>query len=1310
MRWTPQAASGQLNRRTLSPARGAVVAFLVAEPGPHDRKEVCEALDIKLSGLRNVLHGLAKSDLMVGSEVLAVDNGSVELRVDATTSALEFVRNAARTATLPADLEKAYALAKLGFMTALDHPGGWLADVRAELGELAVALCSRALSVADLNLTSALRWIGHWTHEQPYETTPVGRAVEVLAELGEPALALAELEKLVERLQRVKRQLDGPGRELLLRLQTGNRGQRIPLRSQPIRPWVAPVPEQIPVEREAQLVKLQEELAGGRLARKVVLLEGSSGMGKTLLAWRASLAWLAAESEPGGGRLDTTSRGYPALLWARFGAPEYYGAYFGALAEYADQLNDQELEDQFGSRAAVLARHLPTVAERLSVEDAPAVGDTGGQRDRLFAAVAKIVRRIQRAGPVVFVLDDLHKASAADRALLNHLLRATDLTPMTFVITYQRSERLEPWLAGLHQDVHNVMRLEVGPLSGAGVRQLMPGASAETIERVMLETGGQPYRVARWDKSANTDAAVVPALEPEVLDVLAASALVPGGLDVESLQRAFGHEVVDRALTVAFEHQIVLETATTVAFVHDLVRDELLRLAEPRLEDLAAELSHVLEVTGVDSVASAHIAAQAGDSETAARFWRQAAEDANAALAPDDAALHFQRALELSDDPAVRATLLNALGLTLWQAGEFRRATEAFSRAVAIAERERLAIPLAMGALGLAGPLGFQGVTVDFDVVGKLREAIDLLVDDDGLTHQALTRAALAQALTFADAEERREVPRLAAEAEQIARDKLGVGDAEANGAWLLIEVLSRTGWATWDPTDGVARRARANELVGLADTTNSPSVVSVHRLESRIQRIANAVEYGDMKQARQDIEECAKLAEQTRLRYYKALTTAMRGMLALLDGPAAEHPYTWEALEIGQRDQNQAIIQLFGAQLLYIRMLQGRTAELQAASQQLAGYYKAIAGWRAGQALILALDGRMQEAAAHVEDLMRDGFVAVGRDMFYLVCLDHIARTAVLVEDHLPDGALDVIYRALLPFAGRNVVAAAAVAIHGPADVALALLAAHLGDTQIALGHLAAAEPLARSTGCRPALVEIGTLRLLLEGGLDELRADADLAHVDALVEEICTMRLATAAEHLVGAISVLKARAVSTDLPIDLGRLQTAAHRLAPLLEAPHMVPLSRTRRKTGTWLVTNLMPRLGPLVTRLKDTTLEANFKRSHSSVMRAMAALYQPDRGLGFSGEIGFRFLLADDRPIEWHIEVEGRSAAAHPGPSSDPATLVITRVRPFADLLTGNLNGVRGWVEGLLDIEGDPTLAARLVDMFGGAQALESLVS
>jgi tetratricopeptide (TPR) repeat protein/putative sterol carrier protein len=789
-----------------------------------------------------------------------------------------------------------------------------------------------------------------------------------------------------------------------------------------------------------------------------------------------------------------------------------------------------------------------------------------------------------------------------------------------------------------------------------------------------------------------------------MLDVLAASAMVPGGIDVASLERAFGDELILRALTTALDLGLILGGATTVIFAHDVVREDVLNATEPRLGALAEQLS--LDPTGIAPVAAAHIAARAGERQKAATLWREAANDANRALAPDDAVAHFERALEFESDPAMRAELFNALGLTCWQVGQFRRATDAHARAVELAEETRLAIPLAVGALGIAGPLGFQGVTVDQDVVSKLRAAIGLLVDEDGLTHRALTHAALAQALTFAAPGERGDIARLAVEAETIARKKL---KDDGRDAWALIEVLSRIGWAIWDPADGLARRARANELVALADATQDESVVPMHRVEARIQRIANAVEHGEIAQAVDDIAECEVLADQTRLPYYKAIVVAMRGMIELLDGPAAEYPYTWEALEIGQRDQNQAIIQLFGAQLLYIRLLQGRTAELQAASESLAGYYTAIAGWRAGQALILALDGRSDEAATYIEELIRDDFAAVGRDMFYLVCLDHIARTAVLVADQLEPGALDLIYRQLSPFSGRNVVAGAAVAIHGPADVALALLAARRGDVALALRHLVAAQELARTTRCRPALVEIGALDLALRGGDDPATLEDDFDYIVALAVEIAELGLVAAARQLAEAITMVKAR-ITTAGPaaVEDARLRHASVLLAPLLAQITVARPSWPRRALGEWLVTTVMPKLGPLLGRWDDETLDQQFRRRHVKIMRTMAALYRPDRGLGFSGQIGFRFLLEHGHPLEWHIEIDGRRAVAVQGPPADPAAFVITPVRPFAELMVGRLNGVQAWVEGRLDVKGDPTLAARLVEMFAGEQALVAL--
>ena len=107
---------------------------------------------------------------------------------------------------------------------------------------------------------------------------------------------------------------------------------------------------------------------------------------------------------------------------------------------------------------------------------------------------------------------------------------------------------------------------------------------------------------------------------------------------------------------------------------------------------------------------------------------------------------------------------------------------------------------------------------------------------------------------------------------------------------------------------------------------------------------------------------------------------------------------------------------------------------------------------------------------------------------------------------------------------------------------------------------------------------------------------------------------------------------------------------------------------------------------------------------------MARAYRADRGFGFSGEVelAIRMPTLDDQVVHWTIVIHGTDAVAERRRARAPETAVAMTARDFAGFLTRRLNGVQAWLDGRLQAKGDPILAARLVEMFGGESALVAL--
>jgi hypothetical protein len=1304
----------------LSSSARAVLGFLILHPGRQPRRHVRSATEIHSDDtFRSTLKRLRDGPL---SAVFAGDEGHLELRVDHESSSWHKFRKECLSAE-PVDWLNAWKRSEQTLLDGLDlGGGGWLGEARAEVAAARAGLCKRALSSNDQSRQEAQLWLARWTGLEPLSEEPILSGAAVLQRLGEPALGVGAIDAFVRRLHDAGAAPSQELLELLEHLQTGQGGRPIPLRRSLVLPARLEIQPKAPLEREPQLDHLKSKLVLALQERQVVLLEGEAGMGKTaLMAW-ACVQWGPASSSRPGPQSSAT--GYPAVLWGDFGQEKYYGAFFAALDDYIDGLPDDELAYQFGPYAEVLAAELPVLGDRLGLAPLAQGGDRGGRRQRLFRALAETIRLIARAGPTVLVLDDLHKAGKDDRQLLSHLLRATDLRPMLILLAYRPDSHLSDWLRNVAEEISPLSTLSVGPLSIEGVERMISeslGSSPQpTVDRVADQTRCIPFFIERaiegLGPTAELDPAIpeetpsfdIEALDGDSLDVLACAALLGVETDQRLLTQALSpahpvrHAVswgLSAGILVHDEHQML-------RFTHDLFREQLLARAEDRLAALAGPLAEAMESDpDADAALSASLHELSGNRAAALADRRRAARQAQGALAHADAVGHLLTALTLVDGEDERLPTLMELGLAQWQSGMIQGSAQTYYDAARLAEKLDRPDDLAEAALGAVGRLGFQGVTADSRLVDLLSTALEALPEADSSV-RARVLGCLAQALTFSG-KQQHAVAELSEEAERMARR---IDDDE-----LTLDLLCRTCWATWTPQNLLRRRARADEMVQLADAVGNGPL----SFEAHIQHLAIALETGHRARALADVEICERLAAGLNLAYYTALACYIRGMVELLDGPRADvgERSTWEGLEVGQREQNQGILQLFGAQLLYVRLLQGRSAELLAASQSLTEYYKPIAAWRAGLALIYTETNNPDQAAEAVSALAAKRFSAIPRDMFFIVCMDHLARASVALYPNygIDDALMEAIYTELAPYADRQVLAGVAAAVHGSVHLPLGLLAAAQGESHLAAQHFRGAASAAAAMGCRPASIEARVHLLLVEladPGADIRPLDLMLDELALLVQESAELGIVRSAEALGVALLHAQRRATADgrdELAAKADALRGAVELL--LAEATPVVPSSSTmRRVLGRTVARHIAPRLGPRLDRYDDLTLEKHFDQAQEKVMRGMALLYQPDMGCGFVGQVGFRFPRTQGSKdvYEWCFEIDLTRARATRGPPEDAKAIVTAPVRQFAELLTRRLNGVQGWVEGRIKVDGDPTVAARLVEMFGGEQALIDL--
>jgi hypothetical protein len=128
-------------------------------------------------------------------------------------------------------------------------------------------------------------------------------------------------------------------------------------------------------------------------------------------------------------------------------------------------------------------------------------------------------------------------------------------------------------------------------------------------------------------------------------------------------------------------------------------------------------------------------------------------------------------------------------------------------------------------------------------------------------------------------------------------------------------------------------------------------------------------------------------------------------------------------------------------------------------------------------------------------------------------------------------------------------------------------------------------------------------------------------------------------------------------------------------------------------------------------------EALYRRFGSSLAQralfvAVGRAFCPEAAYGFSGDLVLELRPPDDEldPAAadwWTIEIRGRKASARRGRSDHPAVTVHLRMATFVRIISGELHPVRAVIENLAEVEGDFVLGARLADMFGAIEPIDS---
>lgn len=884
-------------------------------------------------------------------------------------------------------------------------------------------------------------------------------------------------------------------------------------------------------------VLVDSAVAAARGSGRAVVISGEPGIGKTRLV-EELVAMCGAEGPftgPPPCEEMAGERGHMAVAWARC-TEAAAGAPFWAYTQIAQQLRDLGVLDE---QAVV----------RINSAGGHAHGvDPGADRLALHSSIAAALRTATR--PLLVVVDDLQWADASSLRAIEHLAGELRTMPVLLVLTVRPLDPEPP--AGLIDCLGELarqagsQRVELGGLRTADVATWLEARHGDpvpdTVARLVHErTGGNPFFVgeviellARQQRLGDPDgpgdlgvpAAVhdvvrrrISLLPVDTQRLLTVASVLGGTIEVDVLARVAErpvHETLE-LLDPAVAAGLLLEDRSgpgRLRFAHTLVADALvaeLSLARrARLHAAVTEALEALRGATLDEhlpelVHHAREGALAGTAERAVEYAARAARRAEAEVGYEDAAAYWDEALRVLDlarpgDQRARYDVLVELGAARLRADDVEGSQRALLEAIGIAEALgddaaalRAAASLPPSTLWQASGYG----VVNTEVVAALERVLARL-GDEPTPERADILGALSEALYFGSDPGRSD--RLAEQAVAVARR---TGDPET-----LARALNKRYQALWRRSTPHERRAVAEELVGLSRQRSlSPHLDCLAHLS----QAAIAFELGERTTFGSDLARCRALADRSRSPGHLSQIAWLEASWLMAQGRYDEaESLAREAHRLHRRTRGWGADEILATYLAAIAHDRGRgdgTLDQLAGlmDTNLAPAVRELAAW------MLTESGRLDDARALVGP--PGAVTPAPDDWLWLATRTIAAHVRAALGDAEAAGAL---YDELAPSAGQLVLAGSGGPPLGAVDLALARLAATLGDDGSARLHAAAAVDLLEHFGARPWLA-----RALLTQG--ELIARSPEHGGANRAVEILERSRAVAAE--VGLVPVLRA-----------------------------------------------------------------------------------------------------------------------------------------------------------------------------------------
>lgn len=1070
------------------------------------------------------------------------------------------------------------------------------------------------------------------------------------------------------------------------------------------------------VGREEELSQLEAAHRRAHEGVSFALVSGEPGIGKSALIER----FMAP--------VDRDAETHTLLAYCESELPAPFAPLARALDAALGAVPADRLRIQLAGWDHVVAELLPRAANRLKLAPARGAVDPAHATELLSDLIAAHAN----SAPAVIVLEDLQWADPGTMQVLRLLARRAAELRLLVVMSYTPDaigpgHPAAPLLAQLRTQ-RGVERISLGGLDHDEVRDMLTSLAGHQLGPQELALGGQlatltsgnPLFIAEalrayltsgelhrddglWHADVGPGGLQVPAalhdlvrqrtasLDQDVVEALRHASVLGQRFRADQLalvtDREFD-EVLD-SLEEALAAGIIREDADDFGrflFTHALLRDalygDLTDTRRRRLHQKAAQALTDLHVESMSADIARHLlrALPLVPAADAIDACRTAAADARARGGYATAVTLLRSALELADDDGTRLDLLLATGDAALHAGDERAARQLHEQAAELATATKQPIELGRAVLGMTGgdvvAFFLEQQVIDDELITWLRRALDALPGDDGELRARLL-AGLAEALYFV-AGSLPERQRLATEAEAMARR---VGDPST-----LARVLFRTSLATWtvDSLDDLVRSA--TEGLELSRSTSDPQLIGL----GIVQRSTAQLLTGDFEGYRSSLDEGIELVGQSLpLPAYDAITHVGSALQAQLDGDFAQ--MTAHAIaafdlfnEVG--DRNSTII--LGTQMGGVLWETGRMREGHAFATDMMKNFSHYHAWPAVLAITESDSGLTTPARERLYDLAADGFAKVERDYTYLSTL----ATMAIATDIIGDPALAAqLHQEFLDYPRRLIFSGGPTTFLGTTDYWAALLALQIDDPD-------AADHFARVA-------------------LDDAR-DLGVVHMAARCELVAAIAAAQLGNHdrardLLDSSEPVFERCGMRD---EATRAMRCRERLGGRVLETESSPSYRLRDRARSGLSSRSRRLLARIVDRSDEESLLRRFgsTRVRGILLSSMARSYQPAVAGSLHADvmIGFRNSSSDPHalPEWWTIQIRDQRATARRGAHDNPTTVIEATTPDLIRLLAGHLDSVRAIMDQRVTVKGDPVLASRLSELFGGVPVAELLGS